>query len=107
VLLVPVQAVAQKAEKHYSYISNGQGIERREVEVGENNEKFIEIKNGVAAGEQVALDARARMTAELKAEESNQPQPETGQKEKKKHTQAKNRPKKKEKKHPPQAAATR
>jgi HlyD family secretion protein len=72
VLLVPVQAVAQHEDKHYAYVSGSRGIERCEVEVGETNEKFVEVKCGLEEGDKVALDARARLTAETKASEKNQ-----------------------------------
>jgi hypothetical protein len=48
-------------------------MEKRAIDVGENNEKFIEIKSGLKEGDQVALDARARMAAEAKAAEASQP----------------------------------
>jgi HlyD family secretion protein len=67
VLAVPVQAVAQREGKHYAYVQTGDGIERREVTAGENNEKFVEIRSGLEAGEAVCLDARARANAEDQA----------------------------------------
>jgi hypothetical protein len=48
------------------------------VTVGESNEKFIEIKDGVSEGERLLMDARARNTAEMKAEDSKNPTPATG-----------------------------
>ncbi|MBI3462465.1 MAG: efflux RND transporter periplasmic adaptor subunit [Planctomycetes bacterium] len=77
VIVVPVQAVAENEGQHYTYVVGPKGVERRPVSVGENNEKFVEIKDGLAVGEQVALDARARITAESKAKEGGQPQPPT------------------------------
>jgi RND family efflux transporter MFP subunit len=71
-LLVPVQGVAQHEDKHYAYVSGSRGIERREVEVGETNEKFVVVKSGLEEEEKVTLDARARLTAETKASEKNQ-----------------------------------
>ncbi len=76
VLMVPVQAVAQRGARYVAYVKSGSHVERREVTVGESNEKFIEIKDGVAEGERLLMDARARNTAEMKAEDSkNQPRP--------------------------------
>jgi HlyD family secretion protein len=72
VLLVPVQSVSQKGSQHYSYVVTPAGIERREVTVGENNEKFAEIKNGLEEGEKVALDARARLAAETKGSDEKE-----------------------------------
>jgi hypothetical protein len=51
------------------------------VTVGENNDKYIEVKDGVAEGEQLLMDARARNTAEMKAEEAKNPQPPTAPQE--------------------------
>ncbi len=80
VLLVPVQAVAEKESKHYAYVSRFGGADRRET-----NEKFVEIKNGLNEGQKVLLDARSRLTAETKAnEKKNQPdeEPKAGEKKK-------------------------
>jgi RND family efflux transporter MFP subunit len=84
VLLVPVQAVAEKEGKHFAYTCKFGGVDRREVDVGDTNEKFVEIKSGLDEGEKVALDARSRLTAETKAsEKKSQPdEPKTGEKKK-------------------------
>jgi HlyD family secretion protein len=75
VLMVPVQAVTQRGGQYVAYVKVGRRVERREVTVGENNEKYIEIKSGLAEGEQVLLDARARNAEEMKAEEAKNPPP--------------------------------
>jgi len=67
VLAIPVQAVAEAKGKHYAYVYSDDGVERREVTVGENNEKFVELREGLKEGEAICLDARARATAEEKA----------------------------------------
>jgi RND family efflux transporter MFP subunit len=85
VLMVPVQAVAEKESKHYAYVNGLVSAERIEVEVGETNEKFVEIKSGLSEGQKVLLDARSRLTAETKAnEKKNQPdeEPKAGEKKK-------------------------
>jgi HlyD family secretion protein len=69
-LLVPVQAVTESGGKQVCYVVKPSGIERREVEVGEANEQYVQILEGVAEGEPVALDARGRAAAEVKAEEA-------------------------------------
>jgi RND family efflux transporter MFP subunit len=70
VLIVPVQAVAERDGQHYCYVRGAfKGVKARPVTVGENNDKFVEIKEGLAEGDQVMLDARARSTAEAKASE--------------------------------------
>jgi RND family efflux transporter MFP subunit len=77
VLMVPVQAVTQRGSRYVAYVKVGSRVERREVTVGENNDKYIEIKDGLTEGDQLMLDARARNTAETKAEEANNPPPTT------------------------------
>jgi multidrug efflux pump subunit AcrA (membrane-fusion protein) len=51
VVYVPIQAVTPIEGKHYCFV----GPDRREVEIGEFNDEFIEIKKGLEAGERVAL----------------------------------------------------
>jgi len=70
VLAVPIQAVVQRDGKHFAFVSTAAGIERREVTVGENNEKFAEVLSGLNEGEAVCLDARVRAGAENKSGES-------------------------------------
>jgi multidrug efflux pump subunit AcrA (membrane-fusion protein) len=66
-LMAPVQAVTEYDGKPVCYVRKGRGLERRPVEVGESNDQFIQILGGVEEGEQVALDARSRAAAEVKA----------------------------------------
>jgi RND family efflux transporter MFP subunit len=79
VLMVPVQSVGQHEGTHFCFVATGTGFERREITVGENNDKFVEIKEELAEGERVALDARARLAVESKANEvkpePSQPRP--------------------------------
>jgi len=70
VLAMPVQAVAETKGKHYAYVFNSTGVEKREVEVGENNEKFVEVRKGLQEGEAVCLDARTRATTEAQSNEA-------------------------------------
>ena len=85
VLMVPVQAVGQRDGKHYCYVAGEKGIADREVTVGENNDRFVEIKEGLEEGEKVTLDARARIAAETKGREpkpeapAEKPRPPAGQ----------------------------
>ncbi len=67
-LTVPVQAVTEFDSKHVVYVETALGVERREVKVGENNETLVQILEGLAEGERVALDARVRAASELKTE---------------------------------------
>lgn len=78
VLLVPVQAVTEMEGQHYAYIYSHGSVEKREVSVGESNEKYIQVTDGLDEGESVCLDARARGAADSKGskpKEAPPPQP--------------------------------
>jgi RND family efflux transporter MFP subunit len=66
-LLVPVQAVTEFDGKPVCYVKKGRSTERREVQVGEANDQHIQILDGISQGDEVALDARSRAAAEVKA----------------------------------------
>lgn len=65
-LTVPVQSVTESDGKHISYVVKEGVVERRIVEIGDSNEKLIQVTKGLGEGDQVALDARTRAAAELK-----------------------------------------
>lgn len=65
VLQVPVQAVVECCDQHFTYVLTSKGPERRTVQVGETNDTFIEIMDGVAEGEAVVLNVRDRFGQEL------------------------------------------
>ena len=52
---VPVQAISPDNGKQVCYIAKGLRSERREVQIGEFNDEFIEIKNGLKEGDRVLL----------------------------------------------------
>ena len=74
VVYVPVQAVGPSEGKQVCYVANGHTPECRTVEIGEFNDEFIEIKNGLKEGERVLLRAVESQAPE-KAEEKSQPPP--------------------------------
>ena len=55
VVYIPVQAVSPDGGKQICYVAGGFKPERREIEVGEFNDDFIQIKNGLKEGERVLL----------------------------------------------------
>jgi len=66
-LMVPVQAVTEYEGKSVCYVKRGRGLERVNVDVGDSNDQYIQILEGIGEGEDVALDARSRAAAEVKA----------------------------------------
>jgi RND family efflux transporter MFP subunit len=65
-LQVPVSGVTEYDGARVAYVVAGGKVARREVQVGETSEQFVQVTSGLEAGEQVALDARARAAADLK-----------------------------------------
>jgi RND family efflux transporter MFP subunit len=80
VLVVPVSAVAENKGDFYAFVEEPGGIKLRKVKVGENNEKLVEILEGLKEGESVALDARTRAAAEFKSEETKDQETKEGPK---------------------------
>jgi RND family efflux transporter MFP subunit len=64
-LTVPVQAVTEVGGKHVCYVVSGDKVERREVTIGDANDQLVQVLEGIAEGDRVALDARSRAAAEL------------------------------------------
>src|SRR5208337_3901199 len=56
VLSVPVQAIIEYSSKDHVALRTPSGFERREVELGATNDKFVEVTKGVTAGAVVALN---------------------------------------------------
>jgi len=55
VVYVPIQAVAPSDGKQICYVAGGIKPQKREVEIGQLNDEFIEIKKGLKEGEKVLL----------------------------------------------------
>ncbi len=57
VVYVPIQAVSSVKGKQVCFVAHTGGADQREVEVGEFNDEFIEIKKGLKEGDKVLLRA--------------------------------------------------
>jgi len=55
VVFVPVQSVEVEQDQHFCYIRSGSKLERRFIKTGVFNDEFIEVRDGVTPGEEVAL----------------------------------------------------
>ena len=73
VVYVPVQAVSPSEGKQVCYVANGRKPECRTVEIGEFNDEFIEIKNGIKEGERILLRAVESPTPEKTGDKPEQP----------------------------------
>ncbi len=65
VLQVPVQSVLSLASKFYTFVGKGSEIERRELKVGDANDEYMEILDGVAEGETVVMNPRTHFSREI------------------------------------------
>ncbi len=58
-LSVPVQAVVQRNNHSWCYVRTGGSIERRKVQLGLTNHKFVEVREGLNEGDRVVLNPMA------------------------------------------------
>ena len=56
VLSVPVQAIIEYSGKDHVALRTPSGFERREVELGDTNDRLVEVTKGITAGAVVALN---------------------------------------------------
>ena len=56
VLAIPSEALAIEDGREVCYVAHEEGLERREVKVGQSTREFLEVTTGLEAGEQVVLD---------------------------------------------------
>ena len=76
VLSVPVQAVVQIRDDSSCYVDAGGKTERRIVQPGRTNDKFIEILKGLDEGDRVVLNPTAIIGETGEGESSISPEPE-------------------------------
>ncbi len=67
-LVVPVQCVVAHKGNHYVYALKGRKVERRQVKIGDTNEKLVQIVEGLREGDRVAQDAQTRADLEFQGE---------------------------------------
>lgn len=70
ILAVPVQAIVQVDGSTWCYSQTDHGIERRDVELGRTNDKFVHVTKGLASGERIILNPMAI----IKDSESEKPE---------------------------------
>ncbi len=90
VIIVPVQVVANREGKKVCYCLTSGGIEQCEVQTGSFNDTFVQITDGLQAGEEVLMNpprlteptAVAQMKKDLKQSEEtkSEPKPERAEK---------------------------
>ena len=78
VVSVPVQAVVQRGEDSWCYVDVGGSAERRLVEIGRTNDKFVVIKKGVDSGDRVVLNTEVILQQAEESIDSTEISPEQG-----------------------------
>lgn len=79
VLTIPLVAVNFSEGKAYVNVLNGKNIETRQIEIGESNEKEVEVKKGLKEGEVIVISAIAKTTeAKTQKKEEKIQQPSSG-----------------------------
>ncbi len=59
VLTIPVAAVVEQRGGYFAWIREGQSFEKRPLVIGETNDQFVEVKDGLVEGMDVVLNPRA------------------------------------------------
>ncbi len=58
-LAVPIQAIVQRSGTNWLYVQNGSSIDRQEVDLGVSNDQYVNVLDGVEAGQKVVLNPGA------------------------------------------------
>jgi RND family efflux transporter MFP subunit len=59
VLALPVAAIVEQRGRFYCWVETPDEMQRRSLTLGHSNDEFVEIRDGVSAGEKVVLNPRA------------------------------------------------
>ncbi|MFO0427360.1 MAG: efflux RND transporter periplasmic adaptor subunit [Planctomyces sp.] len=70
VLQVPVQAIVSFSGQYFAYVAADKAPERREIKVGDANDEYMEILDGIKAGDRVVMSPRTYFSRELSELES-------------------------------------
>ncbi len=79
VLQIPVQANITIGAKQFVFVVNNKKVDLRPIKVGKTNANFIEILDGVAAGDEVVMNPHSHFKKEitdLETEQAKQPSTE-------------------------------
>ncbi|MFN3192371.1 MAG: efflux RND transporter periplasmic adaptor subunit [Aureliella sp.] len=77
IVSLPVQAVVQRDNETWCYIENEAGYEKTLVELGRNNDRFVEIIEGIQEADRVVLNPMVIASLENQ-DQSNEISPDAG-----------------------------
>jgi len=64
VVFVPVQSVEVEQDQHFCYIRHDGRLERRSIKTGVFNDEFIEVRDGLQPGDEVAISLPKKTTTD-------------------------------------------
>ena len=59
VLMIPVSAVVTTEDESFCWIKTGSDVEKRSLKLGDTNEVFIAVEDGLKEGDEVVLNPQA------------------------------------------------
>ncbi len=65
VLQAPVQCLISVLDKRFAYVLGGQGPELKEIEIGQTNERTVEILKGLSEGDRVIMNPRSQFAKDI------------------------------------------
>ena len=65
VLQIPVQSVISIVDHYYAYVANKGDIEKRKLTVGDANDEYMEILDGLREGDRVVMNPRTHFSREI------------------------------------------
>lgn len=80
IISVPVQSVVQSNGETWVYVNNYGRVNRKTVELGKTNDKFVEITKGLDAGEQVVLNPMSIIDESRDSNDESEPSDKDGDK---------------------------
>lgn len=70
VLQAPIQSVLNIVGQQVAFVVVGKTVERRDVTVGQTNDRFVEILSGLQEGDRVVMNPRSHFEKEIKEYEA-------------------------------------
>lgn len=65
VLQIPVQSLVSVGGHPFVFAAKGEKVERKEIKVGQSNDKMVEVASGLADGDEVVMNPRTRFKKEI------------------------------------------
>lgn len=77
VLLIPVAAVVDQGDETYCWVQTPSGVQRKRIQLGDSNDVFSIVEEGLQEGDEVLLNPYAHEQPVAESSSENEPQEET------------------------------